>query len=542
MATASADSSTLEARASAEPSGFRRPVHLAAAGLILGTAFEYLFYGRTLGISFAVWTWLCLGALFILGWREGIRPSVASLGLGAVAALLSGLPAFRSEPLTVFLDVVLTLCSLVLLVRTYRSRDLLSYGFADFGLGLIIPLFEAWFRPWRVLSETQARLLREPRSQSTLAGVGRGLLLAFPILVVFLVLLSSADLVFGDYVRQALAWLDLARFFEYLGRLTVVISSGLFTLGALVVALRKADRRRLVGLDQPLFKPFIGLTEAVVVLGAVDALFAAFVGVQFRYLFGGQNNITAAGYTYAEYARRGFAELVFLAVLTLGLILALGAWVRREHRRARAWFGGLSGLLVVLSGVILASALMRLLLYEEAYGFSRLRTYTHIAILWIGVLFLAFLGLLLANRLRSFALACAGGALGFCLTLNALNVDAFIVEQNFANTTRAGELDAHYLAALSSDSVQPLVERLSSYPQEAGPILLPALACDLAILEARTESQGWPAYRFNEAGALRSLSPIASQLAAYPVTPTGGARVWTVQVEGENHLCNSFGF
>ncbi len=261
MATIPADTPALEVEATAQPSGFRRPLRLAAAGLVLGTAFEYLFYGRPLGVSFAIWTWLCLAALIGLGWQEGVKPSAPSLGLGAAVAVLSVLPAFRSEPLTVFLDVILTLCGLALLVRTYRSKDLMAFGFADFGLGLVIPPLEAWFRPWRVLSETQARLLRQRQSQSTLAGVGRGLLLAFPILIVFLVLLSSADLVFGDYVKRALDWLDLARFFEYMGRLTVLILSGLFTLGALVAALRRAESRRLVGLDQPLLSPFIGFTE-----------------------------------------------------------------------------------------------------------------------------------------------------------------------------------------------------------------------------------------------------------------------------------------
>ncbi len=140
----------------------------------------------------------------------------------------------------------------------------------------------------------------------------------------FLVLLSSADLVFGDYVKQALAWLDLTRFFDYLGRLTVILLVGLFSLGALVVALRRSDGYRLIGQDKPLLAPFLGFTEAAVVLAAVDVLFALFVAVQLRYFFGGEANITAAGYTYATYARRGFAELVFLALLTLGMILALG--------------------------------------------------------------------------------------------------------------------------------------------------------------------------------------------------------------------------
>ena len=40
----------------------------------------------------------------------------------------------------------------------------------------------------------------------------------------------------------------------------------------------------------------------------VNLLFLVFVWIQFVYLFGGQANISAEGYTYAEYARRGFFD------------------------------------------------------------------------------------------------------------------------------------------------------------------------------------------------------------------------------------------
>ncbi len=78
--------------------------------------------------------------------------------------------------------------------------------------------------------------------------------------------------------------------------------------------------------DKPILAPFLGFTESTVVLIAVDLLFALFVFIQFRYLFGGQANITPVGYTYSEYARRGFGELVAVAFLSLGLILGLGAY------------------------------------------------------------------------------------------------------------------------------------------------------------------------------------------------------------------------
>ena len=57
-------------------------------------------------------------------------------------------------------------------------------------------------------------------------------------------------------------------------------------------------------------------------LGLLDALFLAFVAVQARYFFGGTQRLALLELTYAEYARRGFFELLAVAGLVVPLLLA----------------------------------------------------------------------------------------------------------------------------------------------------------------------------------------------------------------------------
>ena len=75
----------------------------------------------------------------------------------------------------------------------------------------------------------------------------------------------------------------------------------------------------------------------------------------------------------------------------------------RAARLARA-ASSCSALLCALTLVILASALKRLGLYEEAFGFTRLRLMAHGAILWLGGLFVLVAA---AGALRRAALAAA---------------------------------------------------------------------------------------------------------------------------------------
>ncbi len=197
-----------------------------------------------------------------------------------------------------------------------------------------------------------------------------------------------------------------------------IILAGAYALaGAILHAGQKSRDEKLIGVEKPLVPPFLGFTEATIVLGAVNVLFLLFVIIQFQYFFGGQTNIGVEGYTYAEYARKGFGELVAVAVFSTLLFLGLSAVVKRQNQAQRWIFSALGVLLVVLVGVMLVSAYQRLVLYETAYGFTRLRTYTHVFMIWLGALLAVVVVLDLLRKERSIALAMLLAALGFGVSL-----------------------------------------------------------------------------------------------------------------------------
>jgi hypothetical protein len=503
---------------------------LAGIALALGLAVEILFHGHRIGISFPIWAALGIAAILVASRIEGIRPAPSTLALVPVILFFATVVAIRLEPLTVVSSMLATVLLFALMVRALLNGRLHRFGFVDFALTWLTVPLEAVLRPWPSLGVVSRQLAGDRVVRSRMFSVLRGVLIALPVLVVFVALLATADLVFGDLVENALVWVDLERIAEYIGRGLVVLVSGIFFLGALVTALRVREPRELIGEEQPILKPFVGFIETTIVLGAVVLIFGLFGAIQLQYLFGGEANITAAGYTYSEYARRGFGELVWAAFLSLGLIFALGHWGQRIDTRQRRTFIGLSSALVLMLGVALSSALMRLQLYENAFGFTRLRAYTHVFIFWLAVLLVAFLVLLFIGRLRVFAPIAAAAALGFAATLSIVNVDGFIAAQNLARFEKTGDLDVAYLAQLTPDALPTTTEWLETANIAAPSDLNAQLACDAGVLDAELANRPWQSFHLGRQRAWNALAGIGDELSSH--------RVWNVaDPNGEESPC-----
>jgi hypothetical protein len=272
----------------------------------------------------------------------------------------------------------------------------------------------------------------------------------------------------------------------------LIVALGWASAGLLRDLVASREERRVLPADALVARrASLGATEIAIVLGALDLLFAAFVAVQARYLFGGQALVEARAHlSYAQYARHGFFELVAVSVLVLPVVLAANALARDRVKLVRT----LSALLVALELVVAASALERLRLYQHEYGLTELRLYASGVVLWLAVVFVWLCATTLRGRGR-FAIGAL--VLGFAATagLNVVNPDGLIAR---TNVTRP-HVDVRYLGTLSDDAVPELLQRLPSLP----PRLRRVLAQELVV---RSEAGGgllaWNASRARARGLL----------------------------------------
>jgi hypothetical protein len=538
------------------------------AALAVAWAVDLLFWGKTPGISFPIWVALVIAAGLLLARSLKVRPSPFSLILIAAALLFAGLTFIRQEAFTVTISFLLCFFSLALLSATFLTGNWVHYKIGGIIHSALQLMLAVLIRPPDLFLRKQPttpsivhdpspgdQATNEPGASSPApllaaaapgwksAGqhaipVVRGLVLALPILLILGALLASADPIFNNWMRNLLKIFDLSKIPEYLFRLTYILIVAYVLAGSYLHAVQPAVIEARPTADARWFSPFLGWTEGVVVLGAVNLLFAVFVGIQFWYLFGGQANISTSGFTYSEYARRGFNELVIVALLSLGLYLGMGAVVRQETTRQQRIMVGLNVLLIAQVLVILASSLSRLLLYEGAYGFTQLRTYTHIFIVWLAILLAVTVGLELTRRRHFFALAALLVTFAFGLTFGLMNVDGFIAGQNIQRAQGDVSLDGQYLTALSADAVPTLLAEYqrTNQPQAVKDTLGAELACREALLAKQAgQTTSWLSYNLSQATAASLLRANHALWQAYPVqTNTSGL---VVVFPGGLHPC-----
>ncbi len=509
--------------------------------LVLGWLFDVLFFKHTPGISFAIFVIATLGTGLALLWLEGFQPARANWVLIPLILFFAGFTFLRTEPMSTFLALGLTLLLMAILAVSYRSKLWIQYGFVNYLVRGISLAGNMIVLPLKFALEQRDAQTEERSSQKKWKYFGpvvRGLLLAIPVVAFFTALLYSADLVFANDLTNFASIFRLEKLPEYILQMCLIALCAYALAGVYLFAAQRTEDQKLTGSDKPLFPAFLGIIETSIVLGGVVLLFALFVGVQFQYFFGGQANITISGLTYAEYARKGFGELALVAFFAQILFLGLSTITHRTTASSKKIFSGLGVALFLTVAIMLFSAYQRLQLYENAYGFTRLRTYTHVFMIWVAVL-LAFEVILdLYGRQRFFALAFLVCVIGFSGSLLVLNVDTFIVKNNLARFETGQTLDVGYLASLSSDSVPAEVAAFEN------PSLSPAardrvgavLACIQHESGNRRMDPSWQAFNFSRYWADQAASRLGTSLSKYAVLDVTG-RTMISSPLGEKYDC-----
>lgn len=429
------------------------PIWIAAAALAaLATA---ICFDALPGINWLIWTTAAFaGLVYFVQRRHGTIGIIGPIAIYSV--LLTGAAAVSSNEVINFVTVLLIIGALALSmllsngpwVQRITAVLAISAPILAFSNAVVTSFHQA---------AAATEHVRSSRARSTL----RGLAITLPIVVVFALLLAVADPTFALW-RNTIR--DLVTNWEFVPRTIFFIGMLVISLGAFAYATYSADAAAPVAVAP---RRWLGSAERLMLIGSITALLWIFLAVQLSYLFGNLPRVTGSGVTFSDYARRGFGELTIVAGATALLIIGSERFGVRDHREKIARLTTFALIAAVL--FLLGSAFNRVLLYEQAYGFTTARLYAQ-----------AFM-VVVASGLLALALEVAGEldpgrvfrrtgsvALIVFIFLAYWNHQGWIAGRNIERFAATGKLDASYLVRdLSLDAVPEIVESLPRLPEPA---------------------------------------------------------------------------
>lgn len=370
----------------------------------------------------------------------------AGVGLLALFCVLTGSGGIR------LVNFVLIFCGSVLAFFSLSGKSAAGLGSAECVTQAVGLFFRAAFTNW----DKPFRALGGIRKGAGGSQALTGALLALPVLVVVTALLAAADQVFAGWFTGIADWFSAPDVTDRLFRVLATLFWSLCFFSCLYFAVHGPAPAAEPQKERPRGAPAAYITA----LALLALVHIAFCAVQFTYLFGGAEAAAMQG-GWAEYARRGFYQLVLVAAIDLGFVLFCAA-----KGGGSAAEKALSLLICLLTLVILASAFRRMRLYIAAYGLSLLRVMTLWAMAFI-LLSLVLAALkVLRPGFRFWPCFAALGLYGWVL-FNAAGVDARIADYNVDAylSGKLGSVDTAYLANLSPACI-PALERL--YEAEGG--------------------------------------------------------------------------
>ncbi|MBY0098089.1 DUF4153 domain-containing protein [Mesobacillus maritimus] len=430
--------------------------------LILGIVAEEAFFRDQIGISYFVFISVFYAIFY---WRfrrfSFSHQRVGYLVLISIWLLSAGyylydVTAFYALNILLIPAMVIFHLSLITSPQKmeWNKLSFLFYAFLRLGNGLLYP--------FHFIAHLSGSLKKSshPEKYVVWKKVLIGIAISIPILFVILNLLVSADAQFERLLSNFPELLNVNP--ETIFRIIVILLYTFGFFGFMQILLHK-NIKAIPKEGIPKSMSLDGIITLTVLL-LLDLVYVLFVAVQFKYFFSGT---LEGGYTYAEYARRGFFELLFVTLINLTVTMVVIQFTKSALGVLKKAIQSALTILVLSSGVLLVSAFMRMAMYEDAYGFTFLRVLVTAFMIFLMVIFTYTLVKIWLERLSLFHFYFMASII-FYTGINLVNLDQIVVDRNIARYESTGKIDIQYLSNLSSTGVLGLIQLYEKHPDVPG--------------------------------------------------------------------------
>ena len=422
---------------------------------------------------------ILIGALFLslwqslLFWKQDLGISVLLFTIPIIwittkllkgniknkKALLISIPIIiLSSTYFIFDNLTFYLINIVLIPILYLI--MIIWAISDFQIkSIIYKIILMIFEPLNYIGDVIKTVLKEfnPKEKDEQIGekkeknnIFKAVCFTGIIALIVIGLLCSADNEFAKIFSTIFKDINIFNVSELTGRIIIIIIAFFYFAGFFMNMLDKEN-----GLKEFEEEEKIEKKESYTIrmmLTVLNVVYLVFCFTQIKVLFTEQN------IKYSEFARKGFFQLMIVSLINIVMILKANNKNLKETEKQEKYKKTMCIVMVIFTLIIIISAFARMTLYQQNYGYTRLRILVDYTLITEIILLIPTIIYILKNKIDLIKTYFVIIITMYCL-VNFINIDKIIMKNNFNRYKETGYIDLNYIMEMNnSDLIEQLLE------------------------------------------------------------------------------------
>lgn len=434
-------------------------INMFVVSIILGTWSVILFPEKEIGLSMILFVVPFIYYLIhILEKNNKIVSKKAKLLIIPIILLASTYFIYNNKFFYVVNIIAIVLLIAYMIYRMFNEE-------VKCGMELIKNTIGVYFSPLGFLEKTFDRLSesfaerksmkKKKQDSQKMVKIAKAIGITLPILIIVLILLSSADEIFGSIFKEIEKglWKIIIEIniINLISRILFAIIITIYLLTFFNYLIKKYKKQESNVKKAKVPKDNFTIK---VILGTLNLVYLIFCIIQVKSLFMGKVE------NYANYARQGFFQLMLVSLINLITILIAKKSENEGEKRGNIYINTMSIIMIVFTLIILLSSAMRMNYYESAYGFTLLRLLVYCTLFTEVLLLIPTIAYVL-NAKFNLPKVYFTIIIIVYVCMNFANFDALIAKRNVTRFVKTGKIDVEYLTEkTSTDAVKQILDLL----------------------------------------------------------------------------------
>lgn len=442
---------------------------IAIGVLAIAILHSILFYGQEFGVSVVLFTIPLLALIIYALVSKKKAKNKMAFWLTVPITLLSSTYAIFNNTFLNFVNfiAIIVLTCIMIIWAVYDK-----FNFSDAFVRVFVIIFKPFGHIIEGIKVFVNSVLKNKNNgeikiqeSKVFKQIFIGLIISLPLLLIIIALLISADSIFAEYlapiknVINSIVNINFISsiYFRAILVILIVIYSMAFMCSMLKLNINKKEKN-----NKGIKLQNITLNTVLTMLNIVYFLFSI---VQFTHLF--TQALVNSEFDYASYARRGFFQLMIVTFINF-VIITITNLNRRETTTLVSVYTKIMNVLLICFTVILnISAVIRMHMYEQEYGYTVLRLTVYFILITEIILAIPTLIYVFSKKFSVLKWYVSIGAIMLVL-FNFINVDRTIARNNISKYIKDinikgvenAKIDVKYLTNNLSIDAVPELERL----------------------------------------------------------------------------------